>query len=400
MNNLNSIEDCLELIVYSEDMVIEKSDYNIMTSIARQIKRQIGLTDRQYSLVRTKLLEYNNQFVEKNIDLQRYLDTLRMPLREIDRSHWVKKVEDKIHIRFPFSKKIIDRINDIRKLNPEQHKYDQHTHIFPYTEFYVYNVVQIAKKFEDKFEIADDVLETYNYLQEMYNNKEQYIPGVYNNVVKNIPDSAIKILKEECGNVEDNLELYFDRRYLFGLHEFDKALVDKRLFNLNPLTQNIIKRTKPNCFISTEKYNPNNLVDTLSELQRYPILVIVKPSDSLHVLPSFFDAVNGIIKNEDQSVLFRLDNTDVGSKEFNQYIKDKKLNNPVAKNTKIVYISSNKVPKPLLVSDFKARMCITFTQFGPTEKSKLYVDNLDLILHFYAEQSMIDYYSKKNVEIV
>ena len=69
MNNLNSIEDCLELIVYSEDMVIEKSDYNIMTSIARQIKRQIGLTDRQYSLVRTKLLEYNNQFVEKNIDL-------------------------------------------------------------------------------------------------------------------------------------------------------------------------------------------------------------------------------------------------------------------------------------------------------------------------------------------
>ena len=43
------------------------------------------------------------------------------------------------------------------------------------------------------------------------------------------------------------------------------------------------------------------------------------------------------------TVMFRLDNKDQDALEFNRYIKEHNLNNPVDKSTKIVYISNNKL---------------------------------------------------------
>ena len=41
--------------------------------------------------------------------------------------------------------------------------------------------------------------------------------------------------------------------------------------------------------------------------------------------------------------------------QFNQYVKSQGLNNIVDKNTKIVYISNNKIPKPLMKSGFRPK---------------------------------------------
>ena len=60
--------------------------------------------------------------------------------------------------------------------------------------------------FESKFSIHQEVLDTYNQLLVFENNKNQYLPGVYDYEVKNIPDIAIKNLKDSLGEVdEDNL---------------------------------------------------------------------------------------------------------------------------------------------------------------------------------------------------
>ena len=47
--------------------------------------------------------------------------------------------------------------------------------------------------------------------------------GVYDYEVKNIPDIAIKNLKDSLGEVdEDNPALYYERRYSYGFVEFHK----------------------------------------------------------------------------------------------------------------------------------------------------------------------------------
>lgn len=399
MFSINSIEDCLETLVFSKEFDIQRSDYNLMTSLARQVKRGIGLTDRQYSLAKTKLVEYKKQFNEKSVDIDSYLDTLRIPLREIDRSHWLKQEDDKLKIRFPFTKKIIDRIEELRRLDLTAHSYENHTHTFPFKDNYLYKLVQIANRFDTKFEIQSELVQRYNLLQEYQENKNNYLPGVYDNEVKNLPDSAVNYLEQDCGEVANNLALYYDRRYLYGLHSFDLDAVEKSLFEKTALTSRIIKRNKSNVFIDNTKYNIHSLVQAIDELKRYPMLVVLG-NNCNETLPLFFEAINGIIPSTDHSVLFRLDNKQEESREFNLYIRDKKLNNSVAKNTKVVYISMNKVPKPLLESDFRAKMCLTFTPFTPSNKSKAYVENLDLLLHYYEGQSMIDKYYRKNIENV
>ena len=399
MFKVNNIEDCLETLVYSPEFVLEKSDINILTSIARQLKKKTALTDRQYSLVRTKLIEYTNQFTQNSIDLSMYLNELRMPLREIDRSHWLIKEDDLLKIRFPFSKKIIDRIEELRRIDPKVHGYKEHVHTFPFSETYLFKLMNVVKKFEHKFTVDEQLLDMYNQLSIINESKDNYIPGVYDYQIKNLPEKAINYLEKDCGNIYDNLALYYDRRFLYGLHIFDEDEVEKKLFNYTPLTTKIIKRELPNVFVSSRKYNLYNLVDTISEIKRFPIVIILD-NDSLHMLEEFYEAVNGIIPAKQQSVLFRLDNIDEPGKDFNQYIKSKKLNNIVDNDTKIVYIKDTKVPKPLVQSDFKPAMTISFARLGPASKSKAYVENYDLLIHYYNEMGMIDRYASKNFEII
>ena len=67
-NKKVTVEDYIELLVgYQEHngdhkFVIEKSDYNLLTSLGRQTLRGTAYTDRQYELVKQKLVEYKDNF--------------------------------------------------------------------------------------------------------------------------------------------------------------------------------------------------------------------------------------------------------------------------------------------------------------------------------------------------
>ena len=69
MFNVKTIECCLETLVYEPAFTIDKADVTILTSIARQLRKGTALTDRQYALVKTKMLEYKIQFEKLYFDL-------------------------------------------------------------------------------------------------------------------------------------------------------------------------------------------------------------------------------------------------------------------------------------------------------------------------------------------
>jgi hypothetical protein len=84
--NTETIEDCLELLVGLQNapdgqFTVKTEDYNILTSIGRQVVRGIGLTDRQHELVKTKLLTYSDMFEH---DLSKSLNSLRIPVRHLN----------------------------------------------------------------------------------------------------------------------------------------------------------------------------------------------------------------------------------------------------------------------------------------------------------------------------
>ena len=362
----STCEDLLSLLtgisipkpIYAKEMdhgyKMFSEDVKILKSIAKQLSKNIAMTDRQYALVKRKIETYRDQFLKNDIDIDLYMHELMFPLRTIDRSHWIKIMtyagEDMLAIRFPFSKKIIARLEEIRCLDLHTNHaklFEDNTHFFYITPKNLFGLVNIAKRFESKFFIQPDILQTYDKLQEYDNDRIKYVPGVYNYEIKNLPEQAITDLEQAIGNPKDNLALYYDRRLLYGLSHFENTKVDKSLFYLSPLANAIVKRKDATMLIPAKKFTINSILDALIELKRFPLLVVLDNKKALDGLVSIHNATTNFTKTEDISVLFRLD----GEKnEFNQYVKDKKINNMVAKNTKIVYINNTKLPKPLLQS--------------------------------------------------
>ena len=387
-------EDVLESIVgphSQHNIEINKSDIGIMTSIARQTRNNVGLTDRQFALVKEKLNLYKDQipdYVQPTM--------LRIPLREIDRRHYVclEKVndDDYIVIRFPFKKKLIDLVDEIRRLNPDKHVKDKQKHFFLLSEKAVYEIVKLAKRFP-AFEIEDILLEWYNQLEDVNNNKYNYIPYVKNNNVFNVSDNCREALIKHCGQ-EDTL-LFYDRRNLFGIDEFDLTEVQNNLSNISVLTQKIITRKSHDLYISSKEWNINHLAFSINELNRYPLLVALNEQNALDELSLVHKAFNGFINNSECSVVFRLDNDGNSGTHFNDYVRDNNLNNSVAFDTKIVYTNS-KIPKPLLNLEFRPSCVLTLGTKSMNNKIDLFAQGVDLNIAFSAEESMIGkYYGRR-----
>ena len=418
-NAANTIEDLLETLAGMQSLPkfdIESTDVNIMHSIARQTFKGTALTDRQHALMQEKLAKYKEQFVLNEIDFDNALSNLRNPLRQIDRRKYVKIVDslsdhkpdarhenhkDKwkwIKIRFPFSKSVIMLINDIQKDNGEyHHEKGSHEHFFKLTEQNAYAVVSAFKN--KSFEIDEQLIELYKELQELESRRDEYVPGVYQGKLKNLPDNAVKHLNEQI--INNSLIQYYDRRYLFGLHYFDQQDVDNALMKANVITASIAKRKTSNIVVPPSKYNLSDVVLALCELNRFPLIVVLDDNDAIGELSEMHNELKNIFPIEEMSVMFRMDNVR-GGIEFNDYVRDHKLNNLVAKDTKVVYINNNKVPKPLINSGWKPRAALKFgADMYHMKMPSKYIEGLDLKLQYASNESLIGRYGlRKRYETI
>lgn len=404
-------EDCLELVAGVSQLKytgipefqdlhsfkLHPDNHRIMFSIAKQVFRGVALTSKQHKLVKHLLLEYyQEQFDIHDIDLRNHVDQLRNPHREIDSSHWIKiqtskhpkkrEEEEMLVIRFPFNKKVIDRIDELKNSSDKDYFYHEHKHYFPITEKYVYRLVNIANKFAEKFDIDDAVMEIYNKLIEFENNKHDYIPGIYNNEVKNLPQKAVDNILEDLGSPSnETLYKFYDRRRMYGLEHFDQGIVSDNFRYLNDLTKKLIDRAGRNVCVNSTTWSLDALVESLTELDRFPLLVLLDEHTALDNLIELHSRLTHIIPAKEMSVMFRLDNGKEGVNEFNQFVKAKGLNNYVDKSTKVVYASSNKISKPLVRSDWDPVCVFHYTRESIRGNIDSWLQGKDLYLQYDAD---------------
>jgi len=399
-NKANTVEDLLEILAgltIGPKIEINKSDATIMYSIARQIFKGTALTDRQLSLVKEKLQSYKEQYVASGCDFDFAIENLRMPLREIDRSKYIKIVDANdvydntsyesykenvkwIKVRFPFSKKLIVEMEKLLK-NPNDyhHAKGTHEHFFILNEN---NTESVIDAFKNKsFDIDPELLEWYEKIQEMKIHKKNYVPGIYNYKLENLNERAINYMISSLGKpTVDNLSMYKDRSSKLGLEYFDEDELDVSINMLTTLSQKIVRRNKSHVFINSKQFNTNNLCETLLELDRFPLLVILPESSPLDSLYQIHSGLSGFIDSAESSVLFRLDTH--ANYEFNSYIKKHNLNSSLDKSLKVVYISNNKVPKPLIKSGWQALTVLMMGSIRPSSNVKTYIDEADLVIHY------------------
>ena len=391
-----TIEDYIEIlsgVVTVDDQVfdfdIDKSDKSLIFSLARQSMRGLPYTDRQFELAKLKVLHYKKQFHAKGFD-ELSIENLRHPLREIDRSKYIKAVElpldnpkeTWIAVRFSFSKKMIKYITFLDAIAEKKYDKTGKIHYIPLNELNIYKVID---KFKDaNFEVDDNLKKIYENILTMKNKKEEFAPGIFSLKLKNLHNKAIDYALSSIGEPDiENLARYKDKQEALGIVHFDEDDLVKSLNATQPLTRRIVYRKNRHVFIDNNEFTIDNVVESLLELHRFPILVMLPDNESsldlMHLVQKSF---KNIIPTENITNLFRKDNTMPTNIEYNNYIQENKLNNSLANSTKLVYTSNNKIPKSLMQTDWIPSVAINLESKRLQTLVDNYLNDLDLVIHY------------------
>ena len=409
---LITIEDCIEALAGTHEHIvcskeIEFSDKGLIYSLARQTVRGTAYTDRQCELAISKATHYKSILEEVDIDVTTSVTQLRMPLRSIDRSRWIKLKnieqslitfnkpdEQYIAVRFSFQKNLISALENI---NSKPIHYDKinKTHYFEYNERTLHNVVSALTN--KGFEIQPELQERYEILEMMNNNKKNYVPGIYSLKLKNLHAKAIDYAISTIGSPDvDNLAMYKDRDQLLGITHFDEDDLNNSIRKLTTLSQKIVKRKSSNILINSDEHVFDRVAESILELNRYPLLVVLNDESELENLQKVHQSFRNIFSNDDFCSLYRKENISPGNTEFNEYIKQNKLNNSLAIKSKVVYTSINKMSKVMLKSEWRPQAAILMGSRRSTKVDQ-FLQELDLVIHYDTDVSPFRKFSSLQV---
>jgi len=409
---LITIEDCIEVLAGTHEHIvcskeIEFGDKGLIYSLARQTVRGTAYTDRQRELAISKATHYKSILEEVDIDVTTSVTQLRMPLRSIDRSRWIKLKnieqslitfnnpdEQYIAVRFSFQKKLISALENI---NSKPIHYDKinKTHYFEYNERTLHNVVSALTN--KGFEIQPELQERYEILEMMNNNKKNYVPGIYSLKLKNLHAKAIDYAISTIGSPDvDNLAMYKDRDQLLGITHFDEDDLNNSIRKLTTLSQKIVKRKSSNILINSDEHVFDRVAESILELNRYPLLVVLNDESELENLQKVHQSFRNIFSNDDFCSLYRKENISPGNTEFNEYIKQNKLNNSLAIKSKVVYTSINKMSKVMLKSEWRPQAAILMGSRRSTKVDQ-FLQELDLVIHYDTDVSPFRKFSSLQV---
>tara|TARA_A100001388_G_scaffold179384_1_gene134321 strand:+ start:423 stop:1661 length:1239 start_codon:yes stop_codon:yes gene_type:complete len=383
---------------------IAEKDKKLLLSISQATFKGKALSDRQYEVVKKILTKgYQKDFLDRNVDLPSSVNNLRKPLRKIDRSEYIaiENYQDNLGnagwqfhndrgkclvVRFPFNMKYSKLIGEIKKfiLYPsEGYKSDNYKNILPFNETIVYKTISLFKDLIK--DIDPTLLKIHSQIDDWLKNRDKYVPGIYGLQIKNTPMHIVQPVVDKLGEPTiENLYLYNDKKEQAGLVHFDKEDLNESIKNLKPLTKKVLSRNHSLIQINKKQHPINEVLDTLLELKRFPLMVILDEKDPLDQLVQFHNLTKNIIPTEEISVLFRKENRKEG-RHFNDYVKTQKINNKLDINTKIVYINNKKIPKDLLKEVWEPECVISLGSVRHYNKIDKLIHQYDLTIHYDRE---------------
>jgi hypothetical protein len=150
------------------------------------------------------------------------------------------------------------------------------------------------------------------------------------------------------------------------------------------LTEIIAARKTSKVWIDKNTYTVNQVIESLINLKRFPLLVVFDsytPKKCLEELTILSENLKDFGIYDNVGIYFRLDNTDNG-KEFNQYIANNSYNCQLDSATQVVGVQSGKIPKFLLRTDWKPMSVISLGAPLRHSKTAVYANCCDLIISY------------------
>jgi hypothetical protein len=159
------------------------------------------------------------------------------------------------------------------------------------------------------------------------------------------------------------------------------------------LVEYIANRPKPKIWVDKKQHSLLDVFQSIIALKRFPVMIVfdtVINNKYLENLEFLSETMEKLGIDNNVGVYFRLDNDDVG-KKFNKLIADKQYNTKLTDQTKIVAVSSGKIPKFFIKNSWRP-MCVIGldTKMGLRHgKTSVYSNCCDLIIEYSEEPAIL-----------
>jgi hypothetical protein len=380
-----NIEDLIvQASIYSFLLNLNQWDFQAVHSLAGQISQGIAFTEKQ-RLLSLRILKKHVASLSTilNMDLSASVltPTFKSPIRVIsnDRKMEISNNETfgkVIKVKFPYDDKLISLIREHKgPLDTVIWNKEEKLWVFSLSEKNISFLLDLNK--DDIFEIDETLSLYFQQMRNVFDQPEKYVPMLvieddypkFTNVLKSVP---------QCSS-RDILSALFEARKR-GIFTWDEQI---EYFlnhgNINSFTKN---------FLSSDPGTPlylnckNNDINNLTDIVKYmnPCIFIIPGVDEMLKLKQAFNFLKDLgFKNTEMSVLFRLPKEN--GKEFNEFIKEHKLNSPIHQDTKIVFISG-KMRKAIAESKIKFHSAIHLGSMSAHYTIKNLLQNQENLIYF------------------
>lgn len=382
--------------MYIEDIIgtfalrikLNPFDSNLMLSFFDQLAKGNGLTEKQ-SIIAVKILRrYVQQILPlSGKDITPWLDnpTYKFGIRTLTVVKNISIVKnDKgtklVKVKFPYDEALVNEIKKNRtSFTSSEWNPDEKSWMFLLEDSVV---VFLSPWIASKGFTVD----------EEFKNLADQLPAIIDNVENFVPMVVISEEKHEFINVHssvpqptstDIVKTMFEAR-LAGIEHWENDLTEQfDQFNLSELVKKYIRTSPVEGFsINLEENSIMDLIPIVKNMS--PCIITVPGGNELSKLQQALPMLKAAgLENSEISVLFRLPNDT--NQDFNNFVKEEKLNSPITENTRAVFLSG-KVPKPLFESKLRFNCVINFNFYNVHYTLANLVKNLHNVINVIADK--------------
>lgn len=364
---------------------IPKRDSIILMSLGRQLSSELFLTKNQAALL-TKILKEQAKPLSKldtEIDEVVTANQWSSPFRDITITSFRKITLGSglknFTISFSYNKELFEKMDALIKQLPSA--ITRHMSSIKYDVVLTEESLFLAINtfIDDNFEIDAKLLEFYEEIVAIKESNQNPFD------VYQLPhDHKMRsIVEEHVGKGSSETLFLHDRamRYQYVVSDKLEAFT---------LTEKIATRPSRKIFLNDNLVSFNQLIKSLIELKRFPILIIFDGYDSAKdrkIVDLLSAAAETYDLGSQIGIYFRYIRTnDVA--QFNQEVGRLNYNQNLTAETQIAGISNNKIPKFMIGNHWKPQAIISFTNAFKANKSYVYCSDVDLIVYYGSLQPL------------
>lgn len=378
--------------MYIEDLIItlsfldagSLSEKVVIYNFSDQINSKQALTQKQATLALKLLNRYSFKISEHlNKDITPFLDTpiYRYPFRQLTNTRKLSVIDDLtfgkiIKIEFPYNQELITEIQ-IRRRSSNKITWNrsQRAWLAPLSEENILYFVNLARI--NNFQIDQTLQDQYNNLSTIIECLEDYAPMLavdqgklyFKNVSEQVPQLT----------ATDTLSAIFEARKR-GIFLWDNEISSGlESMDIDPFVKHFLKSEPTQPFhVNSDTTSFKSIGDIIKHLS--PCLFIIPGGLELEKVNLAYGLLKSLeISNEEISVLFRLPSST--GNDFNQYVKNSKINNRITESTRAIFIST-RVPKTIIKSNIRFHSVINLGFGGVHYSIKRFIESRENLIYF------------------